>query len=395
MANREPSVARLVYSLNLLLNQCISDMDEIEARLIDRIYSAGLIPEEWNKVIDQMSSRSNGRGGSIFILSDGVLSWDAPVDTNRIVREYIAGGWDKNNPRLEALLASSYQGFIRDHDIVGSSYHELPIVSQFLRPNDIFYTAATVVSGARGDLAVFSVDRGQAAGQFTQEDMDWLDKFRPHLARSMALSGRLQMKQASSAMMALNTVGIPAALIGKARHVRATNSLFDQLSGRMFLPSAFGRLSLRDAQANLILSEALSENSMAGGRVRSIPLRDKEGVVGVLHAIPARLHARDVLGDGGTLLVLAQPRDNAVIDPEWLRWLYDLSPAEAQVATLLIKGMNAEEVAVERRTSLSSVRSQIKSLLKKTGLRRQTDFVRSAASILAIDVGSYRNGPTR
>jgi len=359
-------------------------MDSRDIDLIERIYTAGLIPEGWAGVIDSLSSRMNGRGGSLFILSDGELSWDAPPATRTIMEDYVAGGWDKKNPRLAGLLGRAHPGFIQDSDVAGENYESLPIVREFLRPRDIFSTAATVIKGARDDIAVFSVDRGKAGGHFTCEDIAWLDGIRPHLARSVALSSRLKMQQAATATAALAMVGIPAAILRKNHTVQAVNALFDDLADDVFVSSAFGRISLRDPRANRSLMQALADNRRASAVVRSIPISNGHGIAGVLHAIPACYHARDILGEGGTLLVLAQPRDNSVIDPEWLRWLYDLSPAEANVATHLARGLSVETIATARHSSVASVRTHVKSLLRKTGLTRQVDFVRSATSLAAI-----------
>lgn len=359
-------------------------MDSYDVDLIERIYTASVIPEQWAGVIDRLSNRMAGRGGSLFILADGQLSWAAPPATHSVMEEYVAGGWDKKNPRLSALLARAHPGFIQDRDIAGKEYDSLPIVTEFLRPRDILFTAATVIKGARDDLAVFSIDRGRAGGYFTPGDIAFLDRVRPHLARAVALSGRLKMQQAATATAALAMIGIPAAVLRKNHTLYAANALFQDLIGEVFIASAFGRLSLSDPRADRWLKQALADNGRAATTVRSIPINSFAGVIGVLHAIPACHHARDILGEGGTFLVLAQPKDNSVVDPEWLRWLYDLSPTEAEVAAHLSRGLTVDNIARVRGTSVSSVRTHVKSLLRKTGLTRQTDFIRSVSSLAAI-----------
>ncbi|SER46588.1 DNA-binding transcriptional regulator, CsgD family [Rhizobium sp. NFR03] len=359
-------------------------MDSDDADLIGRIYTASLVPEKWVAVIDSLSNRLRGRGGSLFTLSDGELSWDAPAAIRAIMEDYVAGGWDKKNPRLAGLLARAHPGFLQDSDVAEGDYERLPIVTEFLRPRDIFHTAATVIKGAHEDLAVFSVDRGQASGNFTPGDLGWLDGIRPHLARAVALTSRLKMRQAATATAALAMVGIPAAILRRNHTVLSANALFEDLAGTVFIASAFGRLALTDVRANRSLKQALADNRQASSTVRSIPIGNGAGIVGVLHAIPACYHARDILGEGGTLLVLAQPKDSSVIDPEWLHWLYDLSPTEADVATRLARGVTVEGIAAARGTSIASVRTHVKSLLRKTGLTRQSDFIRSVTSLAAI-----------
>ena len=47
-----------------------------------------------------------------------------------------------------------------------------------------------------------------------------------------------------------------------------------------------------------------------------------------------------------------------------------------RVAVLLANGLNAEQIAAERNASLLTVRTQIRSILAKTGVRRQPELVR-------------------
>lgn len=55
---------------------------------------------------------------------------------------------------------------------------------------------------------------------------------------------------------------------------------------------------------------------------------------------------------------------------------YDLTDAEASVAVLLASGTNPEEIAVKRAVSLKTVRTQIKSIKYKTGVRDLPHLVR-------------------
>ncbi|ALN75725.1 helix-turn-helix transcriptional regulator [Aureimonas sp. AU20] len=359
-------------------------MDTYEAELIELIYTAALIPETWPEVIDRMARRMNARGGSLFTLSDGQLTWDAPASTRPIMEAYIAGGWAEKNPRLDGLISRAHPGFIQDSDVANGEYDSLPIVQDFLRPHDIVYTAATVISGAKGDLAVFSVDRGMKAGYFTPTDIGWLDHLRPHLSRSVSLTSRLKMRVAANTTAALQMIGIPAAVIQRGKGLLATNALFDDLIDTVFITRALGRISLADRRADKALQQALSTTSSDNPIVRSIPVTSSEGVVGVLHTVPACRQAMDLLGSDATLLVLAQPRENAGAAPEFLRWLYDLTATEAVIASKLSIGLNVNQIAQETSTSENTVRTHVKAILRKTGFSRQTDFLVSISSLSAL-----------
>jgi DNA-binding CsgD family transcriptional regulator len=60
---------------------------------------------------------------------------------------------------------------------------------------------------------------------------------------------------------------------------------------------------------------------------------------------------------------------------EVLRELYDLTPAEARLARLLARGRSLREAARLHTVALSTVRTQVKGVLQKTGTRRQAELV--------------------
>lgn len=56
--------------------------------------------------------------------------------------------------------------------------------------------------------------------------------------------------------------------------------------------------------------------------------------------------------------------------------MFDLTPAEVQIALALTQGQSVKDIATQRRTAVYTVRSQVKSLFEKTETRRQADLVR-------------------
>lgn len=59
-----------------------------------------------------------------------------------------------------------------------------------------------------------------------------------------------------------------------------------------------------------------------------------------------------------------------------LRQIFGLTPAEAELVSLLTQGRSLKEIAATRRSALSTVRTQIRSVFRKTGTSRQGDLVR-------------------
>jgi DNA-binding CsgD family transcriptional regulator len=70
--------------------------------------------------------------------------------------------------------------------------------------------------------------------------------------------------------------------------------------------------------------------------------------------------------------------------PEFLAEVFNLSPAEAQVAVQLTQGLTLKEIAQERKVSLTTVQSQLKSLKEKTATTRQPDLVRKLVAMTVL-----------
>jgi DNA-binding CsgD family transcriptional regulator len=63
-----------------------------------------------------------------------------------------------------------------------------------------------------------------------------------------------------------------------------------------------------------------------------------------------------------------------------LEALFDLTPTEAKVASLLVEGRSVVDIARANKVSANTIRIQLKSVFAKTGARRQAELV----SLLAI-----------
>ncbi|MEI6336741.1 MAG: helix-turn-helix transcriptional regulator, partial [Methylococcaceae bacterium] len=55
--------------------------------------------------------------------------------------------------------------------------------------------------------------------------------------------------------------------------------------------------------------------------------------------------------------------------------LYDFSPAELKVASALLSGKSPEEYSRQNGASINTVRSQLKALFRKTGVRGQSELL--------------------
>jgi hypothetical protein len=96
----------------------------------------------------------------------------------------------------------------------------------------------------------------------------------------------------------------PALILNEHGKVLACNSLANALSSYVQW-WAFDRISLKDKAADQLLRDAIATIDMAGGPVRSFPVRDDATqAMMVAHVIQIRLSARDIFVRSAAALIL-------------------------------------------------------------------------------------------
>jgi DNA-binding CsgD family transcriptional regulator len=131
-------------------------------------------------------------------------------------------------------------------------------------------------------------------------------------------------------------------------------------------------------------SEAAFRKAMAESAACRDPFVRRLGVPRPSHRKSYRLILMPIDDSGTVPLGVAVAAAGIVIidadsfsapDPEVLREVFSLTPAEARVAARLALGHNAEEIAAEFNTSVETVRSHIKRIFSKTSTNRQSELV--------------------
>ena len=83
------------------------------------------------------------------------------------------------------------------------------------------------------------------------------------------------------------------------------------------------------------------------------------------------------------MLLVSSPRQNLISEPE-LSELYGLSPAESRIAIALAQGKRLTALAAEWGLQISTLRTQLSSILTKCEAERQSDLVRLVLSIPVV-----------
>ena len=351
----------------------------------DRIYEAAVLPELWQSVVSELAAQAGGRAALLSVVQSGSVNLISTsqhfADTWAMILDMYPGA---SNKRTQRLLARRHPGFLTDIDVFGSA--ELgadPLYSEILVPRGYGSGVATSIHFPDGAAAVINIERPAEAGTFGAEAIQHLDALRPHLARAALLSAKLGFERARTAVETLAGLGFAACAVHTSGVVLLANQQFDE--DRDLCTTRGGdRIALLDARADTLLAETLRLIGSEAG-VRSIPLRGgPESSPAVLHVVPIRRAAHDLFGQATAILMLTKPSTAPTNRTPLLQALFDLSPTEAGIAARIAAGQSVDEIARADGKSAETVRNQLKSVLAKTGCRRQADLAR----VLAQMVGS-------
>src|SRR5438105_12448799 len=64
--------------------------------------------------------------------------------------------------------------------------------------------------------------------------------------------------------------------------------------------------------------------------------------------------------------------------------LFGLSPAESRLTVALLAGKTMREIATDSGVQITTLRTQLSSVLRKVGVRRQTELIRVLANIPVV-----------
>lgn len=211
-----------------------------------------------------------------------------------------------------------------------------------------------VVPLPSGDRAVIGFDDPEALGR--------LGRLRGHLARALRIAAHLRLDRAAQAADLFRVLGLPAVVVSQSGRVI--------LPGDMFFRTEPGcRLVLADRAAQARLLRALDT-----GRPGCAALRVGDDPSHLLHLLPRR--AEGILGQGDLLVVATRvdPLATAPV-PDILIALFDLTIAEARLASALAAGLSLREAAAQCGLQFGSARTYLERVFRKTGTHGQGQLI--------------------
>lgn len=355
--------------------------------LITQIYSAGAGRQPWGAALNTISAFCDAwavqliaidkrSGTALFSHYGGIASPEAHLT------------YQRNDPHAPLVFTPVGQDWTHCHEAFSAEQLALsPFYQDFLIPVGARYVSIVKLVNDDAMEIVLGILRGVGKPPLEASFIVWIDRLRQHFSEALTIYrhlNNLHLERAAGKEL-LDRLRHPILLVDAAgilRHANAAarDALFSGLAIRVVndklqCSNRSDNEALAHALDALVIAEPSSgENGRRFIRLRGTDAHQRYGI-----SLSA-LRPAETLGAFGPLplamLVLHDGTQTAQCDPFVIQELFDLTPAEADVGALLSLGNSLDEIATLRHVALSTVRSQLHTLLVKTGTARQGDLVR-------------------
>jgi PAS domain-containing protein/DNA-binding CsgD family transcriptional regulator len=300
------------------------------------------------------------------------------------------------DPRRQALERHPVgQVLTADEHFDGGRLRKSEFFNDFLIPYGVPYVAGGRVLQSAGLSAVVAVLRNVRQGPFAPREVATLECLMPHLQRTARLHSRIGglRRQNQILAAALNRLTFGVVITDGAGRVLVVNPAAEELAAAGDgLALRGGRLTADRPEAAAALARSIAAavpraargNGQCGGPLRITrasgrrPLAVLLAPLGADTALAAEHHGPAVL-----ILITDLERQPEVLGRRLVD-LFGLTPAEACLAAALAAGKRLEDVAEERGVRMPTLRTQMRSVLDKTGTDRQSDLMRLLAGLPAV-----------
>lgn len=349
--------------------------------VVEHFRDAALGLSDWSTALVQLGARLDSPivqlAGTVKV-GTASLNISCGVDEEMMGMFLSARGFDPTvNPRTHRLINSAAWQSVTDADITTPERERLPIYGIFERAESD-HAALVRMRNVDGILAGLIMMRSRRAGPHDDQAMRFLSAVTPGVegaVRAGLALGGIENRAMLDTAERLDTACI---LVSADKVIVSLSpSAERELRRGTHFHTHAGCLHAATPQSDAWLDQAIraaafhAPTGQAGQSVSVVgaagaPLRTD------VFALPRRLSG--ALSLAQAMVIIRTARSTDPMSPAALRHRYGLTEAEAAIAALIAAGKTPAAIAVQRGSSVQTVRSQLKMIFEKTGTHRQAEL---------------------
>ena len=292
------------------------------------------------------------------------------------------------NLPLDKVIA--LEDILPDQALMTSDYY-----LHYLQPINLFRILGVDTAEPDGMLARLRFSRRRSEARFQSRERELLALIAPHLRRAIQIYAKLNRMTSERDVYAgaVNQLSVATIILDEQGRILNTNevgkALLDQAAGlclqgqHLHIEGRDINKELQQALADIIKAQQNGATSVV--RALRVPRPAGRSDLGlVIRPVPTSQWSEGQSSPCAAVFI-SDPDLQESASQQALGELFELTPAEANVATLLARGLSLAQVSAAQNISQHTVRAQLKSIFAKTGVSRQAELVRlvlkSAASL--------------
>jgi DNA-binding CsgD family transcriptional regulator len=380
---------------------------------IGRIYDAALDPSAWTSILDAVVERSGAAGMGLFVEDPTAREFElaavSSIFTPELLEEHFEIAHEADQAAYRHLRRMPPFRLFTEREVMEGrmDWQSLPGRAWLRQRLGIEHRIAGHLND-KGvwDAAVALQFRAATAdasrARFTRGEM-----FLPHLGRVVEMSRTFAVLRSrfQAVVTALDRYHVGVLVLAPGGQVvvrnREAERILDLDDGLTLGADSRVRARRADDHARLVeacrrVADTARACNDTAQEVLSITRRSGEDAF-LLEVSPLTGSGDELdAGFAGVYLLVVDPARTSRVSVRGMELLYDLSDAEATVCRLVAEGHETQDIADMRSVSRETVRAQVKSILRKTGVANRSHLVRLALTVnLPIDEVPSGGDPER
>ena len=381
----------------------VTNLDGDSRKLLDligEIYEASLNTAHWDYVMQMISNVADSSSAALFIKdkrSGRAALVHSHGHSDMTIKLYNSIGYrfDPCGDRLEATEpCKAIMLFNPDEFKTKSDNIFQSLVAEKI---GVKYVAGTMIQSNQETHVALALQRSREQGMFSPHALQTLELIAPHIERSLRINKVHEQLSSSQRALATGMEGLSTGVIvlGDNNKVIYRNSAASDICSiySSLISLDEDTLELQRRKDSQRLQDTINKTKMIPDFSESIGFietdTEEQDVSLVLTVMsPASLSNKEV--------TLFQTPINAVIylvdlhsidfkKMNAMMDIYGLTHAEAKVTVALANNISVNEVASIYGVKSNTIRSQLKSIFRKTNVRSQSELVRLVVGIASVN----------
>jgi DNA-binding CsgD family transcriptional regulator/PAS domain-containing protein len=368
--------------------------DPVQQMLIS-LYAAPLRPELWETFLAQM-------GAAFGITKAALIAHDLPRDEHKIlailgdsVRDSLEpyerhygqhDEWAKRFLRHKNKLRHSLlQGeeVLPEALLVRTTWY-----NEFLKPFDVNQLAVLGAWSEGTSIEALSVYRSPQEERLNPQLLSSLQFLVPHVQNALEVRRQLATLETNVSDLTASLDALPqgVALFDKRSQCIFLNSaarkIVDRRDGLLLSGRTLTAERIREADAVQEMISSLAAGALASGRhPRAARVTRRKHRPLYLVAAPFQPESVPGITRATAIVFISDPDEVPIHPADLLRSLFGLTAAESMLAATLLNGHSLAEAAELHSVATGTARTQLKSVMQKMGVNRQSELMRLLAGL--------------